>query len=133
MSRGYPLAYDDEWIVAHWWEYRNWAALHHDYNAVHCTDIGYNTFKSHCNRELGLSFKYSQEEIAFLRKHYPVLGYIKTTELFNSTFGNKRSAHGIQVKCKKMGLKPTSERKAKIPIVLRFLRAKNIIPLILIR
>ena len=110
MSGRYFKQYDDDWIFEHWWEYRNWLSLCTEYNKVHETDIFYETFRCHCERKLGLTFKYSNEEEAFLKEHYPTLGYVKTAELFNQRF-KPRSPNGIKIKCKKLGLKVTPERK----------------------
>lgn len=111
MSRGIKVTYDDEWILANWDTYKNWLSLKNEYNKVHGTAIGYSTFKSHCNRGLGLNFLYSEEQVEWLKSNYPKLGRVKTTEEFNKKFGTARTVGGIKVKCQKLGLKVTEERR----------------------
>lgn len=110
MPSGVRISYDEEWILAHWETYRNWNRLCIAYNREHGTDIGYNTFKSHCQRN-GLNFRYTNEQIEWLKENYPNLGCVKTAEAFNETFNEKRSAIAIKVKCKKLGLKVVEQRK----------------------
>lgn len=116
MGRGCPVVYDDEWIVSNWRNFRNWRKLCARYNEVHCASIGYNTFKSHCNRELDLNYHYSVEQIEWLVENYPKLGRVKATEEFNRTFGENRSVMAIKVKCRILGLTVTEERKKMVSI-----------------
>lgn len=107
------ILWDDEYIYEHWEEYRNWLSLSNAYNRDHGTNIGYNTFKSHCYR-MGLNFRYSHEQEAWLKDNYPVLGYAETAKRFNARFSTSRTSAAIKVKCKKMGLKVSeSRRKAR--------------------
>lgn len=116
MGAGIPIAYDDEWIASRWKDYMNWNRLCNDYNKAHGTDIKYNTFKSHCNRELALNHHYSDEQLAWLRENYPALGRVKCTELFNKVFNEDKSVQAIKVMCVRMGLKVSAERKRMIGI-----------------
>lgn len=111
MSKGIPIRYDDDWIVTQWQKVRNWKRLCNEYNREHGTEIGYNTFKSHCNRELSLNYHYTEEQQTWLIQHYPTLGRVKTTKLFNETFKENRSVDAIKILCLKLGLKVTEERK----------------------
>lgn len=108
--------YDDSWILTNWEDYRNWKSLCIAYNALFGTDIGYNTFKSHCNRELGLTFVYSKEEEDWLRQNYPKLGRIKCAAEFNKVFDTNRTANGIAAKCKKMKLVVSDDRRKRLAI-----------------
>lgn len=116
MGAGIPIAYDDEWIINNWQGFRNWKKLCERYNQDHGTNIGYNTFKSHCNRELAINYHYSNEQIEWLKKNYPVFGRIKCTEEFNKKFDENRTVNSIKVVCVRMGLKVTEERRKVIPI-----------------
>lgn len=111
MGVGIPIAYDDEWITDNWNKVRNWQKLCESYNRIHETEIKYNTFKSHCNRELALNYHYSDEQIAWLKQNYPALGRIKCAEKFNKRFGENKSAQAIKLACQKMGLRVTEERR----------------------
>ena len=101
----------DDFIFANWEKHRNWLSLNHKYNNVYGTNIGYNTFKSHCYR-LGLNFHYSEEQQAWLTDTYPDHGYIETAKMFNEKFKTNRSAGAIKTQCKKMGLKVKDHRRA---------------------
>lgn len=103
--------YDDEWILENWKIHKNWLKLCNAYNLEHNTNIKYNTFKSHCNRELILGFKYSDEQKAWLCENYPKLGRVKTAEKFNEVFSENKTPHAIKVICQKMGLRVTFERR----------------------
>ena len=109
--------YDDEWILKNWESVRNWNTLCNEYNRVHNDNRSYNTFKSHCNRELCLNFLYSEEQEKFLMETYPVCGRIKTAQLFNERFQKNKSPQAIKVHCvKNLKLKVTKERKAETAI-----------------
>ena len=110
MSSNYKIRWDDEWILNNWEDIRNWAVLCRQYNAAHNTDIGYNTFKAHCNRDLGLSYKYTEEEDEWLIQNYPRLGRNKTYEEFNKAFSYKRSLWALHNRCIRLGLHVTDER-----------------------
>ena len=105
------ITYDDDWIIANWEKYRNWLSLRNEYNRIHHTDIGYTTFKSHCNRKLGLNFLYTKEQKEWLIEHYPSLGRVKVTELFNETFDTNKSIDAIKNQCRRLGLKVNEQRK----------------------
>lgn len=82
-----------------------------EYNRTHGTDISYNTFKSHCNRELGINYHYSKEQEQWLIENYPTLGIKKCTEEFNRIFNDSRSFAAIKVRCIQLGLKVIKERR----------------------
>lgn len=107
---GIAFDYDDEWILEHWDKVRNWAVLLRMYNEEHGTNFKYTTFKSHCNRELGLNYLYSDEEISWIIENYPKLGRVKATEEFNKIFSYKRTENAIHKCAVKLGLKVTKER-----------------------
>lgn len=111
MGAGIPIAYDDEWIIDNWQETRNWLKLCESYNQIHRTNIKYNTFKSHCNRELALNYHYSDEQVSWLKENYPVLGRVKCAEAFNKKFNENKTAGAIKIACQKMGLRVTEERR----------------------
>ena len=111
MGRGIYLSYDDEWIEANWPKYRNWLNLCNAYNEFHGTSIKYNTFKSHCNRELSLNYHYSDEQKRWLAENYPKLGRVKCAEEFNAVFGEFRTVNAIKVECVKLGLLVSDKRK----------------------
>lgn len=110
MSWVDAIAYDDDWIFANWKQHKNWKTLHREYDKVHQTNINHTTFRSHCNRELGLNYSYTDEQIQWLKDNYPSLGYKKTAELFNKTFNANRTTLAIKLKCGKLGLEVTEER-----------------------
>ena len=116
MGAGIPITYDDEWIVTNWQDFRNWKKLCEAYNEVHGTDIGYNTFKSHCNRELVLNYHYTQEQQEWLIENYPHLGRVKTAKAFNNKFNENRSAQAIKFICSRLGLRVTEQRKQEIGV-----------------
>lgn len=111
MPAGLKISYDDEWCIAHWALYRNWKKMCDEYNRIHGTDISYNTFKSHCNRELGLNYHYSKEQEQWLIENYPKLGIKKCTEEFNRIFNDSRSYGAIKIRCVYLGLRTSEERK----------------------
>ena len=113
MTHAAPIKYNDEWILAHWDIYKNWNQLCIAYCSEFGEQIGYNTFKSHCNRDLHLNFTYTEEQVDWLRENFPVMGRVKVTKLFNEKFNTNRSVAGINNKCKKLGLRVTEERKAE--------------------
>lgn len=104
-------SYNDDWILEHWDTEKNWNRLADKYNAQFGTALTYGEFKSHCNRELKLSFKYTQEEDDWLRENFPKIGKNEIGEIFNIHFGTKRSKNGVYVRCKKIGLKVNEERR----------------------
>lgn len=114
MGAGTPIAYDNEWIIDNWRSFKNWSKLCRAYNEAHGTSICYNTFKCHCNRELGLNYHYPEEQLEWLRNNYPKLGRIKCQKEFNRIFNEDRSVQGLRVMCTKMGLTVTKERKSEI-------------------
>lgn len=111
MGAGFPIAYDNEWIIENWRNFRNWKKLCERYNLEHGTNISYNTFKSHCNRELAINYHYSNEQIEWLRENYPVLGRVKCTKEFNKKFCENRTVGAIKLVCIRMDLKVTEERR----------------------
>ena len=118
MSRGIYLKYNDKWIIDHKDEYANWKDLCAAYNKMFDTDYKYTTFKSHCNRELKLNrdIFYTVEQDKWLIENYPNLGRIKATKEFNKIFNTNRNVNGIKIRCLRLGLKVSDERKSKIPI-----------------
>lgn len=108
--------YEDSWILTNWEDYRNWSNLCKAYNALFNTNINYHTFKSHCNRELGLNFTYSEDEISWLRENYPRLGKYECTAEFNKVFNTNRTINGVTAKCKKLGFHVSNERKRETVI-----------------
>lgn len=104
------IQWDDNYIFEYWEECRNWLTLLNQYNETHNTSIRYNTFKSHCYR-IGLNFHYSDEQIRWLTENYPTLGKHETARLFNEVFETNRSTGEIFIKCKKLGLRVTEERR----------------------
>lgn len=105
------ITYDDEWIADNWQKYRNWLRLCDAYNETHGTDIKYNTFKSHCNRECSLNYHYTDEQKQWLINNYPHLGRVKCAKKFNRIFNDSRTPQAIKVECKKLGLYVTDSRK----------------------
>lgn len=116
MPAGIRITYDNEWIIENWQSFRNWSKLCKAYNEVHGTDIGYSSFKSHCNRELELNYHYSDEQLQWLRENYPSLGRCKCAEAFNKKFCENRTPEALKVVCGQMGLKVTAERKREATI-----------------
>lgn len=116
MSSGVPITYDDEWIKSRWREFKNWSKMCKAYNESHNSDLNYNTFKSHCNRELGINYHYSDEQTEWLKENYPKLGRIKCAERFNKKFREDRTPNAIRIYCEKLGLKVSEERKRMIAI-----------------
>lgn len=110
MSSANKIQWDDIWILDNWEDIRNWAVLCRQYNTAHHTNIGYNTFKAHCNRELRLSYKYTEREDEWLKQNYPKLGRNKTYEEFNKVFSYKRSYWALHCRCIKLGLHVTDDR-----------------------
>lgn len=110
MPKGIKVIYDDAWIAERWEVTHNWSTLCRDYNDAHGTSIGYNTFKSHCNRELALNYHYSEEQIEWLKVNYPKFGRVETCRKFNEKFGTTKSVQAIKIKCVQMGLKVSEER-----------------------
>lgn len=110
------MIYDDVWILENWDLYRNWNTLCNIYNEKFEVNIGYNTFKSHCNRELRLNFKYTKEQDEWLCINYPRLGRIKGAEEFNKIFNTRKTPAGIKMRCGRLGLKVNDDRKHEIPI-----------------
>ena len=102
--------WDDDWIADRWSDVRNWNTLCNLYNSEHGTNISYNTFKCHCNRDLELDYHYTDEELDFLRENYPAKGIDYTAREFNKKFNYKRTKGSLGVRCKLMGLKVTEER-----------------------
>ena len=115
-KKGFSIVYNDDWILLNWEDFHNWSELCKAYNAEFNTEIKYNTFKSHCNRELNLNFHYTQEEENWLKENYPKLGKVKSAEEFNRIFHTKRTPNGISSHCKRMGLRVTDERKRQMAI-----------------
>ncbi len=115
MGAGIPIAYDDDWIVSNWKAYMNWSKLCKAYNEVHNTTINYNTFKSHCNRELSLNYHYSAEQIAWLRENYLRYGRTCTKE-FNRIFHETKSPDAIKHQCNRLGMRVSAERRKKTAI-----------------
>lgn len=108
------IEYDDKWIAERWECTHNWLTLCREYNSAHGTSIGYNTFKSHCNRELSLNYHYSDEQEKWLKENYPKLGRVECSRLFNEKFGTTKSVNAVKIKCISMGLKVSEARlKAK--------------------
>ena len=105
------MSYDDGWIIDNWQKYRNWLRLCNAYNEAHGTDIGYSTFKSHCNRECRLNYHYTDEQKQWLVDNYPHMGRVKCAKEFNRIFGETRTPQAIKVECKKLGLCVTNSRK----------------------
>lgn len=117
MPRGKHLEWDDAWIEARWDSVRNWLTLCREYNETHGTDRKYNTFKAHCNRELGLNYHYTEEQKGWLKENFPHLGRCKTSVEFEKKFGQYRSPQAIKIYCNKvLGLRVTRERKAEIAV-----------------
>ena len=110
------ITYNNKWILANWESYRNWSSLCKAYNKEFGTEIKYNTFKSHCNRELQLNFHYSKEEDEWLFENYPKLGRRKCAEAFNEKFCTNRTAQGIKNHCQWLGMRVTEERKKQMAI-----------------
>jgi hypothetical protein len=110
------IEYNDEWIIEYWEFHRNWNSLCNSYNEHFNTNVGYNTFKSHCNRELKLNFHYSEEQDAWLKENYPKLGRVKAKEVFNKKFNTNRTSAGMRVHCERMGLRVSGERKKLVAI-----------------
>ena len=111
MPAGIKISYDDDWCIRHWSSFRNWKKLCDEYNRTHDTDISYNTFKSHCNRELGINYHYSKEQERWLIENYPHLGIKKCTKEFNRIFNDSRSNGAIKIRCLQLGVKTTEERR----------------------
>jgi hypothetical protein len=116
MGRGVYASYDNDWIITKWRLFKNWSKLCSAYNEAHGTNIGYNTFKSHCNRELKLNYHYTDEQLEWLRVNYPRLGRVKCQKEFNAMFNEDRSIQGLRVMCTKMGLTVTKERRKETAI-----------------
>lgn len=114
MGAGIPITYDNKWIIDNWRSFKNWGKMCKAYNEIHGTSICYNTFKCHCNRELGLNYHYTEEQLEWLRNNYPKLGRIKCQKEFNRIFNEDRSIQGLRVMCTRMGLTVTKERKREI-------------------
>ena len=107
--------YDYQWIMDHYDPNLKWSYILKEYNRTFNTDIKYPTFVSHMNRKLGLQLDrgvYTREEDDFLAEHYPNLGYIETTKLYNQHFGKNRTPEAVEGRCHKIGLKVTKERKS---------------------
>lgn len=115
MGKRYPVRYDDEWIVAHRASAQNWRAVCNEYNKAHGTYVNYNTFRSHCNiiglNRIDINFRYSDEQIEWLKENYPILGRVKTTKAFNEKFKDNKTSRAIGRKCILMGLRVTEGRK----------------------
>lgn len=112
MTTRYVIQWDNDWIIEHSRGYKNWGKLCAEYNSAHNTDIKPNTFKSHCNREMGLNNHYTKEQDEWLKENYPKLGRVKCTEQFNKVFSDsEKSMSAICVHCKRIGLHVTEERK----------------------
>lgn len=107
--------WDDEWIIERWDSVRNWLTLRNEYNKAHGTNIGYNTFKRHCNGFLFLDYHYTNEQEEWLIENYPKYGRKKTAELFEKKFGEKRSPQAIKTRCGRfLGLTVTEERMREV-------------------
>lgn len=116
MPRGIKHSYNDEWIAENWRRFRNWNRMCDEYNQAHDTAFSYNTFKSHCNRELGLNYHYSEEQKSWLKENFPRLGRVKCTKAFNEVFKENRTVNAIKIVCIGMGLHVTEERRSEVPI-----------------
>lgn len=110
------IEWDNEWILSRWKDRMNWNKLCIEYNEAHGTSIKYNTFKSHCNREMALNYHYSEEQKAWLRENYPSLGRIKGAKLFNEVFNENKSPEAVRLASEKLGLRVSADRKKVIPI-----------------
>ena len=108
--------YDDPWILDRWKDIQNWNKLCVLYNEAHGCSIGYSAFKSHCNRDLGLNFHYSENKKAWLKENYPKLGRVKAAEEFNRIFHENKTPAAIRIAAEKLGLRVSEERKKQISI-----------------
>lgn len=104
--------YDVEWITSNWEVEKNWKRLTEAYNETHGKSVSYGAMKSYCNRHLGLSFKYTDEQKEWLSENYPSIGKVEIAKRFNERFGTTRTANAVFVECKKLGLKVSDERRA---------------------
>ena len=113
MSRGIFFEYNDKWIFEHREVYTNWKDLCAAYNKTFGTNYCYNTFKSHCNREMKLrsDIPYTEEQDKWLIENYPKLGRNKTTAEFNKNFNTNKNVNSIKIHCIRLGLKVSDERK----------------------
>lgn len=108
--------YDDAWILAKWKDILNWNRLCVLYNEAHGCSVGYSAFKSHCNRDLGLNFQYTDEQKAWLKENYPNLGRVKAAEAFNRIFHENKTPGAIRIAAEKLGLRVSAQRKKNISI-----------------
>ena len=113
MSRGIYFEYNDKWIFEHREVYTNWKDLCTVYNETFGTNYCYNTFKSHCNREMRLrsDIPYTEEQDKWLIENYPKLGRNKTTAEFNKQFHTNKNVSSRRIHCIRLGLKVSDERK----------------------
>lgn len=111
------IFYDDAWIVEHYGLYSTYQDFCDAYNKAHDSNIIMGTFRSHCNKQLGLHEKgrgYSAEQKQWIIENYPNLGSTRTVKAFNDKFKTKKSFDNIHKYTRYLGLKVTDETKAMI-------------------
>ena len=103
--------FDDEWILAHWKEYKRWCDMFDDYKRSHPADThNINNFRSHMSMDLKINRRYTSEQDEWLRENYPHLGAEEAYRQFQEIFGIKKGFHGFKTHITDLGLKVTDER-----------------------
>lgn len=92
--------YNNEWIFENYLDYPSYEKLAEEHNFLFGTKITTSAIKAHC-RKLGLKKpkwykEYTQDEIDWLIKNYPILGVSETTIKFNEIFKENRTKSAIK-------------------------------------
>lgn len=107
---GRAIAWNDEWLIENIDNYPSYTALQKEYNDQFGTNACLAAFKNHCRLKLGLQKKrqnyrlFTEEQIHFLKEHYPKLGSRKTVELFNEKFNENRTISSMKNFGRKYGI-----------------------------
>ena len=100
MGKAYN--WHDEWLIEHIEDYSSYKTMREAYNELFGEDVGLAAIKNHCHYKLGLEKKrrrgrrYTEEQIEWLKEHYPKHGCRKTMEMFNKRFGEDRTYYAIK-------------------------------------
>ena len=111
------MMWHDDWIVQNYLDYPSYKELAQEHDRLFGTQMAVVTMKRHCKETLGLDKPrvrcrhFTEEQIEWLKEHYPKMGINDTLAAFNAEFHENRTRSGMKNFGKKYGVK-VNESKA---------------------
>ena len=108
---GKYTGFDDEWILANRKKYTRWSEMYADYQKEHPeSSYPVHSFRTHCNQDLRLTFRYTPEQDVWICDYYPEHGAKATLDAYTTKFGISRGIQGFKTHIKDLGLRVSEER-----------------------